>query len=179
MSITTPRLSRALVPFLALGLTALIPAATAAAAPTPDEVVERCVNHLEHATQRTVEAIRAAAADGVQKIETLDANDKPPRVMIKAAKRASAKIEKRDRKGARVINKGADKCLRILAHIEAGPAFGLLVDGARARALEAIHTAAGNAHDRVRAALEAALEDEETPTDAGGGVAPLDPTSPR
>jgi len=157
-------LSRARTALVALSLAAMIPAATAAAAP-PDELVDRCLNRIAQTTQRTADAIAGAGAVGVNKIETLDAEDKPVPVMRRVARRASLKIEKSEIQGARQVVQTSEKCLRVLSHHEADPALAAMIIAARAQSIEAIHTASVNAHGAVLAGLEAALEDEELPAE--------------
>ncbi len=163
MNTKSPTLSRALTPLIALVFAALIPAAAASAA-TPEDLTDRCVNRMMQTTQRTVDAIHAAGAKGIHKIERLDENDKPVPLMVRAANKANVGIEKREIKGDRKVNKTADKCLRILSNAEdVDPALAAIINGARAQAIEAIHTASINTHIAVNDALETALEDEETP----------------
>jgi len=163
MNTKSQTLSRALTPLIALVFAALIPAATASAA-TPEELTDRCVNRMMQTTQRTVDAIHAAGAKGIHKIERLDENDKPVPLMVRAAHKANIGIEKREIKGDRKVNKAADKCLRILSNADdVDPALAAMINGARADAIEAIHTAGVNTHIAVADALEAALEDEGEP----------------
>jgi hypothetical protein len=161
MNTKSPTLSRARTPLIALVFAALIPATTASAA-TPEELTERCVNRMVQTTQRTVEAIHQTGARGIHKIVALDENDKPVPVMVRAAHKTNVKIEKREIKGDRQINKAADRCIRILNNQEANPALAELIMGARAQAIAAIHTASINTHTAVQDALATALEDEET-----------------
>lgn len=164
MSNASRTLSRARTALVALSLAAMIPAATAASAP-PDELVDRCLNRIAQTTQRTVDAIAGAGAVGVNKIETLDAEDKPVPVMRRVARRASLKIEKSEIQGARQVVQTSEKCLRVLAHHEADPALAAMIIAARAQSIDTIHTASVNAHGAVLAALDAALEDEELPAE--------------
>ncbi len=165
MNTKSPTLSRALTPLIALVFAALIPAAAASAA-TPEDLADRCINRITHVAQRSINAIHAAGAKGTHKIERLDENDKPVPIMVRTANKANIGVEKHEIKGDRKVNKTADKCLRILTNIDdADPALAALINGARAEAIEAIHTASVNTHIAVNDALEAALEDEEAPDD--------------
>ena len=170
------KLSRSLIPLLALTLAAFLPAVSASAA-TPEELVDHCINRMMQTTQQTVDAIRTAGVEGIQKIESLDANDAPVPVMIRVAQMTIIRIETRANWGAGIVNMTANRCLHILADIEADPALGEIIHGARIQALRAIHTAAHRTRAAVRHALEAALEDEGTPEEIGGDGS-LDPASP-
>lgn len=177
MSNAIRTLSRARTALIALSLAAMIPAATAAPA-TPDALVERCIGRMIETTQRTVDAIHTAGAVGVNKIESLDADDKPVPVMRRAARKAGIKIEQFESKGDRQVNQVADKCLRILDHGDANPELAAMIHNARNQSIDAIHTASVGAHEVVRAALHAALEDEDIPaaeSNGDGADAPFDP----
>ncbi|MCB9838485.1 MAG: hypothetical protein H6813_04035 [Phycisphaeraceae bacterium] len=159
MSTFTKTLSRAITCCVA----AILPAAAASAAVTPEELVDACLNRMMNATHLTVESINEAGDRGVNRIETLDENDQPVPVMRRAAVKANTQIEQREIKGDRTVNQAADKCIRILVRHDADPELIAMINGARAESVGAIHAASIAGHEAVRGALETALEDENIP----------------
>lgn len=165
MSHPQSTLSRARTALLAI--TTLLLAAPVASAASPEEFAQRCIDKIQLTTHHTTEAIGVAEDRGVQKIETLDSNDKPVPALRRAAAKSNVKIEKLEIKGDRAVNKTADRCIRILARGEPNPVLIAAVNDARALAIGSIHEASIEAHQMIRATLETALEDEEVDDEEG------------
>lgn len=145
-------------------LAAVLAACTLAATPAlaqddPGEVVRNAAAAMHEASDRTVEAVRDGAAQGVATINRLDDNGATDRELTAAARRATSNVNQTARHGLRRIDLIASRAANILRDLEADRSFFEALGNARRAAAGAIHDSRDRGTHAIQAALRAALDD--------------------
>lgn len=136
-------------------------------APTPMQVVERCVERIRSLTMTSVEALARTTQAGVGIIRRLDEAGAPDGAILHAGAAARTRIAAISMRGARAINREAEACLRLLRALHAPePAFEA-IRAARGMALERLRAATERSLGAIREAVMAALEGAPAPLGAG------------
>ncbi len=142
-------------------IAALVLSAPAAVAQDGDagRVTRNAVEAMQRVKAATIDDIQAAAARGIARIQTLDANGAPDREIIAAAHRALHAVARQAHQGNRRINMIAARAIWALRHLTDDPRFSQIVREAAGRSREAIGTSKDRASHAIRVALREALED--------------------
>lgn len=138
------------------------------APPTPQQVVERCVSHMQQITERGVNGIRESTMGAVQLIARLDEQGAPDRAIIHAGKQARERVGAITRTTVAAINTETGMCLRILRQIDAPqPAIEAVLNARRA-SLAVLGAAADHALGAIRSAVQGAID---APADTSANAA--------
>ncbi len=127
------------------------------APPSGAFVAQQCVERVQTVTQQTVGAVIVAVHNGVDRIETLDANGAPDGALVAAGAAARERVNDRAQGGRLRVTHLTGHCLQVLEHLDAPPAVRLVVIHAREQAFEVIGNARQSGIGAINAALESAL----------------------
>lgn len=133
-------------------------------APTPEEVVGRCLHEMGGITRTTLGVLRERTERGVGAIIDLAQSDASPPQIIHTGEIAKGACAMAARRGQHALDESLERCLRVLREIEAPrEAFGVVVE-ARRRLGAVIGDALIESTRRINRAVARAL---------GAGAAPV------
>lgn len=125
--------------------------------PSPQQVVERCLESMRATTERAVEGIRGSTGHALGLIARLADNGAPDGLILRAGRAGSERIGQIGSAAARRINADAERCLRLLRALGAPPEAALVVLEARQRSLGAVREAGGRGRELIFAAVQEAV----------------------
>lgn len=125
--------------------------------PDPAEVAARCVAQMDRISTSTARVVAAQTGGAIDRIESLDAEGAPDRVIIAAGEAGADRLAATGRRGAAQVGKIQRHCVEALVRLEADRALIARVQAAGEAAREAISQAVRRGTGAIRQAVADAI----------------------